>query len=74
MPVDEGGGQGARDIFAMRPDGSNVRRLTDDAFEEATAQFFVKQVELAGLFRSSEIRIRLEAISNQLTCVAKPLG
>ena len=39
MPVGEGGGQGAGDIFVMRFDGSDVRRLTDDAFEEATPTF-----------------------------------
>jgi TolB protein len=39
MPVGEGGGQGAGDIFVMRADGSDVRRLTDDAFEEATPAF-----------------------------------
>jgi TolB protein len=38
-PVGEGGGQGAGDIFVMRADGSDVRRLTDDAFEEATPAF-----------------------------------
>lgn len=39
MPVGEGGGQGAGDIFVMRAGGSDVRRLTDDAFEEATPAF-----------------------------------
>ena len=39
MPVGEGGGQGAGDIFVMRADGSDVRQLTDDAFEEATPAF-----------------------------------
>jgi Tol biopolymer transport system component len=39
MPVGEGGGQGAGDIFVMRFDGSDVRRMTDDAFEEATPAF-----------------------------------
>jgi TolB protein len=39
MPIGEGGGQGAGDIFVMRWDGSDVRRLTDDAFEEATPAF-----------------------------------
>ena len=39
MPIGEGGGQGAGDIFVMRADGSDVRRLTDDAFEEATPAF-----------------------------------
>jgi Tol biopolymer transport system component len=39
LPVGEGGGQGAGDIFVMRWDGSDVRRLTDDAFEEATPAF-----------------------------------
>jgi Tol biopolymer transport system component len=39
MPVGEGGGQGAGDIFVMRYDGSDVRRLTDDAHEEATPAF-----------------------------------
>jgi TolB protein len=39
MPVGEGGGQGAGDIFVMRADGSDVRRLTDDAFEDATPAF-----------------------------------
>ena len=39
MPVGEGGGQGAGDIFVMRWDGSDVRQLTDDAFEDATPAF-----------------------------------
>jgi TolB protein len=39
MPVGEGGGQGAGDIFVMRADGSDVSQLTDDAFEEATPAF-----------------------------------
>jgi TolB protein len=39
MPVGEGGGQGAGDIFVMRFDGTDVHRLTDDAFEEATPAF-----------------------------------
>ena len=39
MPIGEGGGQGAGDIFVMRFDGTDVRRLTDDAFEEATPAF-----------------------------------
>jgi Tol biopolymer transport system component len=39
LPVGEGGGQGAGDIFVMRWDGSDVRQLTDDAFEEATPAF-----------------------------------
>jgi len=39
MPVGEGGGQGAGDTFVMRADGSDVRQLTDDAFEEATPAF-----------------------------------
>ena len=39
MPVGEGGGQGAGDIFVMRFDGTDVRQLTDDAFEEATPAF-----------------------------------
>jgi Tol biopolymer transport system component len=39
MPVGEGGGQGAGDIFVMRWDGSDVRQLTDDAFVEATPGF-----------------------------------
>ena len=39
LPVGEGGGQGAGDIFVMRWDGTDVRRLTDDAFEEATPAF-----------------------------------
>lgn len=34
-----GGGQGATDIFVMRPDGTDVRRLTDDAAEEGTTAF-----------------------------------
>ena len=42
MPVGEGGGQGAGDIFVMRWDGSDVRQLTDDAFEEATPAFAPK--------------------------------
>lgn len=39
MPVGEGGGQGAGDIFVMRADGTDARQLTDDAFEEATPAF-----------------------------------
>jgi Tol biopolymer transport system component len=39
MPIGEGGGQGAGDIFVMRADGSDVRQITDDAFEEATPAF-----------------------------------
>ena len=34
-----GGGQPATDIFVMRADGSDVRRLTDDAAEEGTLTF-----------------------------------
>lgn len=34
-----GGGQGATDIFVMRQDGTDVRRLTDDATEEGTTAF-----------------------------------
>jgi TolB protein len=34
-----GGGQAATDIFVMRADGSDVRRLTDDAAEEGTVTF-----------------------------------
>ncbi|HEY7394236.1 MAG TPA: DPP IV N-terminal domain-containing protein, partial [Gemmatimonadaceae bacterium] len=34
-----GGGQAATDIFVMRADGSDVRRLTDDAVEEGTVTF-----------------------------------
>jgi Tol biopolymer transport system component len=34
-----GGGQGATDIFVMRPDGTDVRQLTDDAAEEGTTAF-----------------------------------
>jgi Tol biopolymer transport system component len=34
-----GGGEGAADIFVMRADGSDVRRLTDDATEEGSAVF-----------------------------------
>jgi TolB protein len=34
-----GGGQGATDVFVMRPDGTDVRRLTDDAAEEGTTAF-----------------------------------
>jgi Tol biopolymer transport system component len=34
-----GGGQPATDVFVMRPDGSDVRRLTDDAAEEGTVTF-----------------------------------
>jgi TolB protein len=44
MPVGEGGGQGAGDIFVMRADGTDVRRLTDDAFEEATPAFAPRSV------------------------------
>jgi Tol biopolymer transport system component len=38
-----GGGQGATDIFVMRPDGTDVRRLTDDATEEGTTAFAWKK-------------------------------
>jgi Tol biopolymer transport system component len=38
-----GGGQGATDIFVMRPDGTDVRRLTDDAAEEGTTAFAHKK-------------------------------
>ena len=34
-----GGGQAATDIFVMRADGTDVRRLTDDAAEEGTVTF-----------------------------------
>lgn len=34
-----GGGQGATDLFVMRPDGTDARRLTDDAAEEGTIAF-----------------------------------
>jgi Tol biopolymer transport system component len=34
-----GGGQNATDIFVMRADGTDVRRLTDDAAEEGTVAF-----------------------------------
>jgi TolB protein len=34
-----GGGQTATDVFVMRADGSDVRRLTDDAAEEGTVTF-----------------------------------
>ena len=34
-----GGGQPTPDIFVMRADGSDVRRLTDDAVEEGTVTF-----------------------------------
>jgi len=34
-----GGGQPTTDIFVMRADGSDVRRLTDDASEEGTVAF-----------------------------------
>jgi dipeptidyl aminopeptidase/acylaminoacyl peptidase len=34
-----GGGQGATDVFVMRSDGSEVRRLTDDSAEEGTVTF-----------------------------------
>ena len=34
-----GGGQAATDMFVMRADGSDVRRLTDDAAEEGTVTF-----------------------------------
>jgi len=34
-----GGGQTATDIFVMRADGTDVRRLTDDAAEEGTVAF-----------------------------------
>jgi len=33
------GGQGATDVFVMRSDGTDVRRLTDDAAEEGTVAF-----------------------------------
>jgi TolB protein len=39
IPIGEGGGQGAGDIFVMRADGGEVTQLTDDAFEEATPAF-----------------------------------
>ena len=39
MPRAEDAVQSTGDIFVMRPDGSDVRRLTDDAFEEATPAF-----------------------------------
>jgi hypothetical protein len=34
-----GGGQPATDVFVMRADGGDVRRLTDDAAEELTVTF-----------------------------------
>ena len=34
-----GGGQPATDVLVMRADGSDVRRLTDDAAEEGTVTF-----------------------------------
>ena len=34
-----GGGQPTTDIFVMRADGTDVRRLTDDAVEEGTVTF-----------------------------------
>lgn len=34
-----GGGQPATDLFVMRADGSDVRRVTDDAAEEGTVTF-----------------------------------
>jgi TolB protein len=39
MALGVGGGQGAGDIFVMRQDGTDVRRLTDDSCEEATPTF-----------------------------------
>jgi TolB protein len=39
MPIGEGGGQPAGDIFVMRADGTDVRRLTDDAYEDGTPDF-----------------------------------
>jgi TolB protein len=39
MALGVGGGQGAGDIFVMRKDGTDVRRLTDDSCEEATPSF-----------------------------------
>lgn len=39
MARGRGGGRGETDIFVMRPDGSDVRRLTDDAAEEGTTAF-----------------------------------
>jgi Tol biopolymer transport system component len=38
-PVNVASRQGAGDIFVVRFDGSDVRQLTDDAFEEATPAF-----------------------------------
>ena len=37
-----GNPQGAGDIFVMRSDGTDVGRLTDDAFEEGTPAFAPK--------------------------------
>jgi TolB protein len=39
MPVGEGGGQPAGDIYVMRADGSDVRQLTDDSYEDGTPTF-----------------------------------
>ena len=46
-----GGGQPTTDIFVMRADGSDVRRLTDDAAEEGTVAFAleVKAVNLTAV-------------------------
>lgn len=33
------GGQGSTNIFVMRADGTDVRRLTDDSAEEGTVTF-----------------------------------
>jgi len=35
-------GQTATDIFVMKSDGTDVRRLTDDAVEEGTVTFSPK--------------------------------
>jgi TolB protein len=38
-----GGGQPTPDVFVMRADGTDVRRLTDDAVEEGTVTFAPKR-------------------------------
>ena len=54
MPVGEGGGQGAGDIFVMRWDGSDVRQLTDDAFRGGDAGYRAEAVTLQSVARFQE--------------------
>ena len=51
-----------RHVFVMRSDGTDVRRLTDDAFEEGTPAFAPKQ-ELASVV---ELYCRLEDVYRTL--------